>query len=50
MAWARRSASTRRISWRLVISDAVMTPIVTTEISTVQTALISGVTPNRTDE
>ncbi len=49
-AAAARSAFTRSDSARFVAIDAAMTPMVTIAIMMVQTALISGFTPSRTDE
>jgi len=49
-AAAVRSAFTRSDSARFVAIDAAMTPMVTIAIMMVQTALISGFTPSRTDE
>lgn len=49
-AAAARSAFTRSDSARFVAIDAAMTPMVTIAIMMVQTALISGFTPSRTEE
>ena len=43
-----RNPAMRRTMARLLINEAMMTPAVTSAIRTVQTALISGVTPSRT--